>query len=148
MDKISTGWGKQSISIMIDYLRDENQKDFKIVISCGNKFKILLSEFIDKYLYKLPYGELILNSVDNDGNGAGLDLDIINKFPDNLKSPILLMGGAGKPDHIYEGLNIKKISGVVTANLFNFLGSGLEISRKRCLENGINLANFKKSIKL
>ena len=58
------------------------------------------------------------------------------------------MGGAGKPDHIYEGLNIKKISGVVTANLFNFLGSGLEISRKRCLENGINLANFKKSIKL
>ena len=59
MDKISTGWGKQSISIMIDYLRDENQKDFKIVINCGNKFKILLSEFIDKYLYKLPYGELI-----------------------------------------------------------------------------------------
>jgi len=146
MEEISANWGKQSISIMIDYLKNENQKDSKIMINCGTKFKILLSEFVDKYLIKLTYGEMILNSINNDGNGEGLDLDIINKIPNNLKSPILLMGGAGKPQHINEGLNLKKITGVVTANLFNFLGSGLEISRNKCLENGINLAKFQKSI--
>ena len=31
------------------------------------------------------------------------------------------MGGAGKPDHIAEGLKLKNVSGIITANLFNFL---------------------------
>ena len=36
------------------------------------------------------------------------------------------MGGAGKPEHIVEGLKNNFVSGVITANLFNFLGEGLE----------------------
>ena len=58
------------------------------------------------------------------------------------------MGGAGKPEHILEGLKIKNVSGVITANLFNFLGSGLELSRKMSIDNKILLANFEKNIKL
>ena len=52
------------------------------------------------------------------------------------------MGGAGKPEHISDALKISKISGLVTANLFNFLGTGLEVCRKKSLKNGIDLANF------
>ena len=32
--------------------------------------------------------------------------------------------------------------GFIGGHLFNFLGTGLEVSRKKSLENGINLANF------
>ena len=32
------------------------------------------------------------------------------------------MGGAGKPEHISKTLKLAKVSGVVTANLFNFFG--------------------------
>ena len=39
-------------------------------------------------------------------------------------------------------LKIAKVSGLVTSNLFNFLGTGLEVCRKKSLENGINLAKF------
>lgn len=148
METINEGWGKQSISIMIDCMKNEDSNDYKIMINCGKKFRLTLSEFIDTYFTKSNYGEIIVNSIDNDGNGAGLDLNLIDVFPDTIKSPILLMGGAGKPEHIFLGLNEKKISGVVTANLFNFLGSGLEIARQQCLNKGINLANFQKSIKL
>ena len=43
-------------------------------------------------------------------------------IPKNFKNPILLMGGAGKPEHFYETLAQKKVSGIITANLFNFFG--------------------------
>ena len=81
--------------------------------------------------------------MDNDGNGAGLDLNISKKFNNDFKSPLLLMGGAGKPKHIAEGLKLKNISGVVTANLFNFLGSGLEKSREVSFNNGLILQSLR-----
>ena len=55
---------------------------------------------------------------------------------------ILVTGGAGKSEHIAEGLKIDIVSGIITANLFNFLGTGLEESRKKSVKNNINLANF------
>ena len=55
------------------------------------------------------------------------------------------MGGAGKPEHIAEGLKIKNISGVVTANLFNFLGSGLEKS-ENFFNSGLVLQSLKKKL--
>ncbi len=149
LKKISDLWGEQSITIMIDYQKDLNLKNnLNVYIDCGSNKLMTLTEFKNKILKNIPCGEIILNSMDNDGNGAGLDLNISKKFNNDFKSPLLLMGGAGKPEHIAEGLKIKNISGVVTANLFNFLGSGLEKSREVSMNNGINLAKFENKIQL
>jgi|TARA_B110000971_G_C19950906_1_gene473311 imidazole glycerol-phosphate synthase subunit HisF len=148
MFKTAELWGEQSISIMIDYQAINNNEDYNIFTESGTKSLMTFSNFKDNILPKIPYGELILNSIDKDGNGTGLDLEIMKNFNNKIKSPILLMGGAGKPEHILEGLKIKNVSGVLTANLFNFLGSGLEIARKKSIDNGISLANFEKSIRL
>ena len=52
------------------------------------------------------------------------------------------MGGAGKPEHFVFALENNKISGIVTANLFNFLGKGLELSREYSSQKGIKLIKF------
>jgi len=143
--EISEVYGEQSISIMIDYQSDGNNED-QIFINCGTKFEMNLSEFFSK-MNKLNFGEIIFNSIENDGTGNGLDLNIIKKIPKNWKKkPILLMGGAGKPEHIAEGLKNNAVSGIITANLFNFLGTGLEESRKESIKHKINLANFSSKI--
>lgn len=143
--EISEIYGEQSISIMIDYQSDKNNED-KIFVNCGTKFHMNLSKFFSK-MNQIKFGEIILNSIENDGTGNGLDLKIINKIPKNWKKkPILLMGGAGKPEHIAEGLKNDIVSGVITANLFNFLGTGLENSRKISIKQKINLANFSSKI--
>ena len=143
--EISEVYGEQSISIMIDYQRNENNED-QIFINCGKKFKMNLSEFFSR-MNKLNFGEIILNSIANDGTGNGLDLNIIKKTPKNWKKkPLLLMGGAGRPEHIAEGLKNNDVSGVITANLFNFLGTGLEEARKKSIKYNINLANFSSKI--
>lgn len=148
MFKTAELWGEQAISIMIDYKLENKNNNNYVFAECGTKSIMKLDHFIGKILPKIPYGEIIFNSMDNDGNGAGLDLKVVKNFNNKIKSPMLLMGGAGKPEHILEGLKIKNVSGVITANLFNFLGSGLELSRKMSIDNKILLANFEKNIKL
>ena len=65
-----------------------------------------------------------------------------DKIPKDLRNPILLMGGAGKPEHFVNTLKNDKISGIVTANLFNFLGTGLKEARNFSINAKIKLINF------
>jgi cyclase len=140
IDKVSNIYGSQAITIMVDYRKDKD--NFFLYSNCGKKReKITLENHLDN-LNKGNSGEIILNSIDNDGNGAGLDCAIINKIKINFTKPLLLMGGAGKPDHFYLGLKNEKISGVITANLFNFLGTGLKEVRNFLIQKKINIANF------
>ena len=80
--------------------------------------------------------------MDNDGNAEGLNVTILNEISNKINKPILIMGGAGKPEHLLEALESKKVSGVITANLFNFLGDGLKFARVYALKNSIPLARF------
>ncbi len=138
--KISNSYGSQSVSIMIDYKKVDNKVE--LYSNYGTKLEEVSFKDHITNLNNLNCGEIILNSIDNDGNGAGLDDLIINEIPAIIEKPLLMMGGAGKPEHIYSGLKNKKIFGVVTANLFNFLGTGLKDSRNFCLSKKINLAYF------
>jgi cyclase len=81
----------------------------------------------------------ILNSIDRDGVGTGFDLKI-TKLVKHLKNPILVMGGAGKPEHFTDVLGLKNINGAITANLFNFLGDGLKRTREILLKKNIKVA--------
>ena len=47
-----------------------------------------------------------------------------------------------KPEHFTEVLYIEKISGVITANLFNFLGKGLEEARNFSIDKKVRLIKF------
>ena len=141
INQIANLYGSQSISIMLDYKKNKNQIDLHS--ECGTKFQdINIIKHLND-IENLSCGEIILNSIDNDGNGAGLDFGILEYINDNFSKPVLLMGGAGKPDHFSDALKISKISGVITANLFNFLGSGLNTARKELIENKIDIVDFK-----
>ncbi len=138
--KIAGFYGSQAICIMIDHKKINGE--IKLYSCCGTRLeKITLKKHIEN-LNTLSCGEIILNSIDNDGNAAGIDLSILDNIGKSIGKPILIMGGAGKPEHLSSVLTSKKISGVITANLFNFLGDGLKVARNFALENNIRLAKF------
>ncbi|MBL6857136.1 MAG: imidazole glycerol phosphate synthase cyclase subunit [Pelagibacteraceae bacterium] len=141
-EKISNIFGEQAISIMVDYKKSING-EIRTYIESGKIESKSLKKFI-KSVIELKFGELILNSIDNDGTGSGIDLKCLNMIPKNFFRPVLLMGGAGKPEHFKNGLSHKKISGLITANLFNFLGTGLQQARDYSIKNKIKLVKFNK----
>ena len=138
---ISKIYGAQSIVLMLDYKKDINAKYFSF-FNCGKNKSLKLMDYL-KLIKNLDFGELVLNSMDRDGTGFGFDLKIIGQIPKNFKKPILMMGGAGTFKHFSSILKEKKVSGAITANLFNFLGDGLEQARKYSIDNKINLIKFK-----
>ena len=137
--KISNIYGEQSISLMVDFKKVDNI-NFTFINSATKKSKTLKEYF--QSLKKINFGELIINSVEKDGTAAGFDFDCLKDLPKDLNKPILIMGGAGKPEHFVEAFKEVNVSGAVTANLFNFLGSGLQLAREYSVKNGIRLIKF------
>ncbi len=84
-------------------------------------------------------GEILLQSIERDGTGNGLDLDLANCTA-SLRVPLILMGGVGHATHIVEGLVHPDVDAVATANLFNFVGDSLVRTRSECRSRGIDLA--------
>jgi cyclase len=71
------------------------------------------------------FGEVMLKSIERDGTGIGLDMASLEFVPEELRMPIILSGGVGKPEHLIEGLMSPRVSGVATANLLNFVGDSM-----------------------
>ena len=137
--KISKKYGSQCIVAGIDYLNEK--KKIYVLNKCG-KFETDLKKFIEKII-KIGCGEILLQSISNDGCGYGLDLSIL-KFLKNHKVPHILMGGVGNSKHILEGLKNKNVDGIATANLLNFIGDTFEKTRSLLLKNNLHIVNFHK----
>ena len=77
-----------------------------------------------------------MNSMDRDGTGQGYDMDVLELLPTNCTKPVILAGGVGNSNHLDLGLRDNRVDAVATAHLFNFVGNGLESSRKNLVSNG------------
>lgn len=133
-------YGSQSIVASIDY--KINQGISEVYINDGaTKIDLSLENYLD-YLEKLEVGEIYLNSIDKDGTGFGYDFDTIKSCEGRINKPLIIAGGAGNESHLMEGLKLKYVSAVATANLFNFIGDGLPNARKRIIDSGENIANW------
>lgn len=86
-------------------------------------------------------GEILLQSIERDGTGNGLDLDLADRTA-SLRVPLILMGGVGHATHIVEGLQHPAVDAVATANLFNFVGDSLVRTRSECRESGVVIPNW------
>ena len=104
---------------------------------------MLSASFSGNFLLELQVGEALLQSIDNDGSGVGLDMSIINLIPDYFHLPVILMGGIGKLDHFIEGLSNVKVDAVATANILNFIGPTIINIRNQVLQKGISIPKFK-----
>lgn len=133
-------YGSQSLVASVDY---KLVNDVPVVYIRDGSVPVAVS--LDEYLIflqELGVGEILLNSIQQDGTGFGYDIDTIQKYSQSISVPLLVMGGAGNEQHLLAGLRLDGVSAVVTANLFNFIGNGLPNARKYMLENNANLARW------
>jgi cyclase len=139
IQKLITKYGSQSIVACIDYKNHDNEN--LVFIRNGTlNTNLTVENFVSK-LNKIKIGEIYLNSIDRDGTGFGYDLQTVNKIRNSTSIPIIIAGGAGNGNHFLDGLNCE-ISGVATANLFNFVGNALPNARIRLIQSSYNIAKW------
>ena len=85
--------GSQSISLCIDYKIDVN-KNRKVYVNNGIISTNQLLEIYLQNIFDLDVGEIILQSIDNDGMSCGYDIEIIQSLSKKIKLPLLSLGGS------------------------------------------------------
>ena len=79
LNEISTTYGQQSIIASIDFKKKIDE--YRIFIDNSTKeLKINMNKFLKK-INNFPVGEIMLNSIDRDGTGNGLDFSILEFLP-------------------------------------------------------------------
>ena len=69
---------------------------------------------------ELGAGELMVTSIDREGTGKGLDLELIRSIAKAVPVPVIASGGAGNPGHIYEAIATGQASAVCVASLLHY----------------------------
>lgn len=69
---------------------------------------------------KLGAGEILLTSMDRDGTREGFDIALTRAIAEAVSVPVIASGGAGKLDHLVEGVLEGRADAVLAASIFHF----------------------------
>lgn len=97
--KVVSDFGSQAVVGCIDFRKPMfGQKSPTSYI--GNKIKYSLTDYA-KYLEKeIGVGELMVQSMDNDGTWEGYDEEVTKQIIDHVDIPVIACGGCGNIDHL------------------------------------------------
>lgn len=70
--------------------------------------------------YRRGAGEILLTSMDCDGQKNGYDLALTRAVSKEVGIPVIASGGAGKKEHFYDAFTSGKADAVLAASLFHF----------------------------
>lgn len=73
-----------------------------------------------KDAYKRGAGEILLTSMDCDGQKKGYDNELNRAVSESVGIPVIASGGAGAKEHFYDAFTYGKADAVLAASLFHF----------------------------
>ena len=90
--------GRQSVVVVLDVRKKLLARDHDVYTHNGTrKTGLSLTEAIHA-MQSAGAGEIIINSIDDDGSMKGYDLDLARKARSLIKVPMTILGGAGKAE--------------------------------------------------
>lgn len=113
--------GSQSVIVVLD-VKKKLFGGYEVFTHNGKKGTgINPMKFVEE-AQRLGAGEIIINSIDQDGVMKGYDLGLIDKIREKISLPLTVLGGAGSLSDIKEVIDKHGIIGVAAGSLFVFKG--------------------------
>jgi cyclase len=114
--------GNQSVVVVLDVKKKKIFGGYDIYTHNGTKkSKWKLDDLVAK-LEEIGIGEIVINSIDNDGTMQGYDTALVENIREKCSMPITVLGGAGTLDDIKKLISKFKIIGAAAGSLFVFKG--------------------------
>ena len=116
-------FGSQSVAVVIDVKKTGFlRKNFQVFKTHGTVNTQLNPFEFAKQLEDQGAGEIVLQSIDNDGLLTGYDLELIEQMHSSVNIPITVIGGAGSYEDFRKLINKFKIIGIGAGSVFVFKG--------------------------
>lgn len=121
ISQIANRVGAQSVIVVLD-VKKKLFGGYEVYTHNGKKSTgINPFDFAEK-AQRLGAGEIIINSIDQDGVMKGFDMNLIDKVRDKISLPLTVLGGAGELQHIQQVIHKHGVIGVAAGSLFVFKG--------------------------
>jgi imidazole glycerol-phosphate synthase subunit HisF len=115
----SERFGSQCVVLSIDAKKNCNGF-YKVYINGGRTETNWDATQWAIYGVELGAGEIVVNSIDEDGMKSGYDLELLRKITQSVNVPVIASGGAGKLEHFYDAIVKANVDGVLAASVFHF----------------------------
>lgn len=114
--------GNQSVVVVLDVKKSFLSGKHEVYTHNGRKNTGKCPADFALQVQKLGAGEIVINSIDNDGLMKGYDLDLVEIVRKSISVPLTVLGGAGSLNDIGQLINKYGTIGAAAGSLFVFKG--------------------------
>jgi cyclase len=134
----SARYGAQCIVVAIDAKQTAPGK-WEVFTHGGRKATGLDAVEWAKKMQTLGAGEILLTSMDQDGQKRGFDLALTRAVTDALEIPVIASGGVGNLQHLADGVKIGGADAVLAASIFHFGEYTVQQAKEYMAKQGIEV---------
>lgn len=133
LQSISDLYGNQSLVVGVDTISDKQNNTWTLNSFCGQREEYVdLDDHLNSVM-QYGVGEIFIQSITNDGEMSGFDLQLIRKVKSLISVPLIVGGGSGNFQHLKKAFD-SGADAVACGSLFNF-GDNNPLRAKAFLKN-------------
>lgn len=138
--EVADKYGAERVMLSMD-VRQEGENKWSVYAKGGMEETGIDAIEWAKKMAALGAGELVVNSVDQDGVKDGYDLALNRAMAEAVNIPIIASGGAGKPEHFKDVLTEGKADAALAASVFHFNEINIRDLKNYLVEENIVVRN-------
>lgn len=113
-------FGSQCVVVAIDAKRHEDGSGWSVYKNGGRVDMHMDAIEWAMKAEQLGAGEILLTSMDCDGNKSGYDIELTRMVAEHVSIPVIASGGAGNKQHFYDVFVEGKADAALAASLFHY----------------------------
>jgi imidazole glycerol-phosphate synthase subunit HisF len=134
----SARYGSQCIVVAIDAKQTAAGK-WEVFTHGGRKATGLDAVEWAMKMQTMGAGEILLTSMDQDGQKRGFDLALTRAVTDALEIPVIASGGVGNLQHLADGVKLGGADAVLAASIFHFGEYTVQQAKEYMAKQGIEV---------
>ncbi|MCM3602510.1 imidazole glycerol phosphate synthase subunit HisF [Robertmurraya korlensis] len=132
-------FGTQCIVVAIDAKYDEELGSWRVFTHGGRKATEYEVIQWAKEAVLRGAGEILLTSMDSDGEKKGFDVALTRAVSEAVSVPVIASGGAGNSEHFAEAFLEAKADAALAASIFHYKETSVEEVKSFLKEKGVNV---------
>ncbi|AHF04274.1 cyclase [Marichromatium purpuratum 984] len=110
---------------------------FQCTVKGGREGRDIDAVELARVCERLGAGEILLNSIDRDGTGAGFDLELVGAVRSAVRIPVIASSGAGCVEHFAEVFERTGVEAALAAGIFHRREVPIEAVKSYLRERGL-----------
>ncbi|EQM26005.1 imidazole glycerol phosphate synthase subunit HisF [Bacillus licheniformis] len=132
-------FGSQCIVVAIDAKYDPEADLYYVYTHGGRKKTNLEAVSWAKEAVRRGVGEILLTSMDSDGEKNGFDCRLTKLVSEAVSVPVIASGGAGRADHMYDAFAEGRADAALAASIFHYKETSVKEVKAYLKERGVNV---------